>query len=319
MKISVLGDAQDVTALGDADLVLVCADAATLPLTCERLGQALADHEGAPVVAIGTAVLPGTTRQLLIPALEKASGKRAGEDFGVCVEAHSLRHGTLIGELNRASGEVLAALYAGKPGRLVRTDLESAEMFKHAEVAWNALKAGFANEIGTLCKAHGVDAFELLELLSPGELAPGFAFAGAAPVGDLLERARSLGIKAPILDAIPESNALQIERAVAAVAEKRQRRVGILGLQGGPMMAFAQRLIEAGFELRIYGNAAGLEGLTARTVDEVLAHAQTIVVGSMAPEFADLPRRLRDGQTVIDFVRACDSRTIVGLYEGLCW
>lgn len=319
MKISVLGDAQDLTGLGDADLVLVCADAAVLPQVCERLGKALADHEGAPVVAIGTAVLPGTTRQVLIPALEKSSGKRAGEDFGVCVEAHSLRHGTLVGELNRASGDVLASLYSGKPGRLVRTDLETAEMFKHADIAWNALKAGFANEMGTLCKAHGVDAFDLLELLSPGELAPGFAFAGAAPVGDLLERARSLGITAPILGAVPESNALQIERAVAAVAQKRQRRVGILGLQGAPMVAFAQRLLDAGFDLRVYGNAAGLEQVMVRNVDEVLAHAQTIVIGSPSPEFADLPRRLRDGQTVIDFVRACDSRTIVGLYEGLCW
>jgi len=55
------------------------------------------------------------------------------------------------------------------------------------------------------------------------------------------------------------------------------------------------------------------------TINEVLAHAQTIVIGNGSPEFADVPRRIGDGQTIIDFVRVCDSRTILGVYEGICW
>jgi GDP-mannose 6-dehydrogenase len=55
------------------------------------------------------------------------------------------------------------------------------------------------------------------------------------------------------------------------------------------------------------------------TIGEVLAHAQTIVIGNGAPEFAEVPRSVGDGQTVIDFVRVCDSRTILGVYEGICW
>jgi GDP-mannose 6-dehydrogenase len=51
----------------------------------------------------------------------------------------------------------------------------------------------------------------------------------------------------------------------------------------------------------------------------VLSHAQTIVIGNGAAEFADVPRRIHDGQTIIDFVRVCESRTIMGVYEGLCW
>jgi GDP-mannose 6-dehydrogenase len=55
------------------------------------------------------------------------------------------------------------------------------------------------------------------------------------------------------------------------------------------------------------------------TIDDVLSHSQTIVIGNGAPEFADVPRRIGDGQTIIDFVRVCDSRTILGVYEGICW
>jgi hypothetical protein len=51
----------------------------------------------------------------------------------------------------------------------------------------------------------------------------------------------------------------------------------------------------------------------------VLAHAETIVIGNAAPEFADVPKRIAEGQTIIDFVRVSDSRSIAGLYEGICW
>ena len=306
MKISVLGDGRELSSLGNADVVLVCVDAGALAHSCERLGRALAGHEGAPVIAIGSTVLPGSTREVLIPLLEKFSGKRAGEDFGVCVEAHSLRHGTVIGELNRASGDVLAALYARKPGRLVRTELETAEMFRHADNAWNALRAGFANEIGTLCKAHGVDAHALLEMLSPGDLTPGSPFGGASALEELLLRAANVQAPVPILEAVPQSHAVQLERAVQAVAKKGRRQVGVLGLSPS-CTHIAERLLAQGFELHL------------GSVDEVLARAETLVIVSASPEFADLPRRLREGQTIIDLVRACDSRPIVGLYEGLCW
>ena len=50
-----------------------------------------------------------------------------------------------------------------------------------------------------------------------------------------------------------------------------------------------------------------------------MQHAETIVIGNAAPEFAGVPASVGEGQTVIDFVRVCDSRTVLGVYEGLCW
>ena len=51
----------------------------------------------------------------------------------------------------------------------------------------------------------------------------------------------------------------------------------------------------------------------------MLAHARTLVIGNGASEFAEVPGRIEEGQTVIDFVRVSDSRSVAGVYEGLCW
>jgi GDP-mannose 6-dehydrogenase len=370
--------ATDAAAARDADLLIICVGTPSLPngalnlqylgRVCEQIGGALRGHHGAPAVVLRSTVLPGTVRELVIPTLEKFSGKRAGVEFGVCVNPEFLREGsavhdyhhppkTVIGELNRASGGLLASLYARMPGPLIRTDIETAEMIKYADNAWHALKVGFANEIGNLCKALGVDGHHVMEIfcqdtklnLSPYYLKPGFAFGGSCLPKDLralLHKARTLDLSPPILGAILPSNEQQIERAVRAVVEQGKRKVGILGfsfkagtddLRESPVVELAERLIGKGFDLRVFdGNVrlASLHGanrdyilnhishisrLMVGSIDEVLAHAGTIVIGNAAPEFRDVPGRLADGQTVVDLVRICDSRSVAGVYEGICW
>jgi GDP-mannose 6-dehydrogenase len=335
---------------------------------CEQIGKTLAAHQGAPVVVMRSTMLPGSMREVVIPTLEKSSGKRAGEEFGVCINPEFLREGTavhdyyhppktVIGEVNRASGDLLASVYGRMPGPMIRTDIETAEMVKYADNSWHALKVGFANEIGALCKALQVDAHKVMEIfcqdqklnLSPYYLKPGFAFGGSCLPKDvraLLHKAKTLDVVLPILSAVLPSNQLQIERGIQAVVDKGRRKVGILGfsfkagtddLRESPMVELTERLIGKGYDLRVYDKnvqLASLHGanrdyilnriphisrLMVPTIDEVLAHAETIVIGNAAPEFAEVPKRIGDGQTVIDFVRVCDSRTVLGVYEGLCW
>jgi GDP-mannose 6-dehydrogenase len=335
---------------------------------CEEIGRTLATHEGAPVIVMRSTMLPGTMREVVIPTLEKFSGKRAGQEFGVCINPEFLREGTavhdydhppktVIGEVSRASGELLASVYARMPGPLIRTDIETAEMVKYADNAWHALKVGFANEVGNLCKGVGVDAHKVMEIfcqdqklnLSPYYLKPGFAFGGSCLPKDvraLLYKAKTLDLSLPILSAILPSNQLQIERGVQAVVEKGKKKVGILGfsfkagtddLRESPMVELAERLIGKGYELRVYDRSVSLAAvhganrdyilnkiphisrLMVPTIEEVLAHAETLVIGNAAPEFADVPRRIGDHQTVIDFVRVSGSRTVAGVYEGICW
>jgi GDP-mannose 6-dehydrogenase len=142
------------------------------------------------------------------------------------------------------------------------------------------------------------------------------------------------------------SNQLQVERGVQAIVEKGHRRIGILGfsfkagtddLRESPMVEVTERLIGKGYDLRVYDrnvSLACLHGanrdyilnkiphisrLMVPTIEDVLGHAQTIVIGNAAPEFADVPRRIGEGQTIIDFVRVSESRSIAGVYEGICW
>jgi GDP-mannose 6-dehydrogenase len=365
-------------AVRHTDLSLVCVGTPSLPnggidlkyvrRVCEEIGRTLAAHPGAPVIVMRSTMLPGTMREVVIPTLEKFSGKRAGEEFGVCINPEFLREGTavqdyyhppktVIGEMNRASGDLLASLYAAMPGPMIRSDIETAEMVKYADNAWHALKVGFANEIGNLCKGVGVDAHRVMDIfcqdrklnLSPYYLKPGFAFGGSCLPKDvraLLYKAKTLDLSLPILSSILPSNALQIERGLQAVIEKGGRKIGILGfsfkagtddLRESPMVELAERLIGKGYELRVYDRNVSLAAvhganrdyilnkiphisrLMVPTIEEVLTHAQTIVIGNAAPEFAEVPRRIGEHQTVIDFVRVSDSRSVAGVYEGICW
>jgi len=252
---------------------------------------------------------------------------------------------------------VMVKLYGHMPCALIRTDYETAEMVKYADNAWHALKVGFANEIGNLCKAVGVDSHRVMDMfcqdtklnLSPYYLKPGFAFGGSCLPKDLralLYRAKTLDLALPILASILPSNALQVERALQAVIDAGRREVGVLGfsfkagtddLRESPVVELAERLIGKGYELRFYDrnvSLARLHGanreyileriphisrLMVESMDEVLAHAGTLVIGNAAPEFREVPKRLRGTQSIVDLVRVSAERSVAGVYEGICW
>jgi GDP-mannose 6-dehydrogenase len=358
------------------DIVLVCVgtpghangriDLTHLKRVCEEIGAALRTHPGAPVVVIRSTVPPGTTRNVLVPLLEAASGGSAGVEFGVCFNPEFLREGTavhdfydppqtVLGELNHASGDVLAKLYGGLPSPLVRTDLETAEMVKYVCNSWHALKIGFANEIGRLCNAIGIDGHNVMDTfcrdhklnISPSYLKPGFAFGGMCLPKDLralLGEARARDVALPILSAVLPSNQLELDLGVRAVIDAGHRKVGILGisfkpgtddLRESPLVELAERLIGKGFDVRIYDrnvNMAKVSGgnrdyvlhriphiscLLLDTIDALLEHADTVVIGNAAPEFGAVASRVTARQHVVDLVRIADARATSGAYAGL--
>jgi len=375
-RLSATADVAD--AVPNSDLIMVCVgtpsrrngeiDLKHVRRVCQQIGAALPSHPGAPVIVIRSTLLPGTTREFVIPTLEASSGRQAGIDFGVCINPEFLREGsavqdylnppkTVIGELNRASGDLLASLYTELPAPLIRTDIDTAEMVKYADNAWHAVKVGFANEIGRFCKLARVDSHRVMDIfcrdtklnLSRCYLKPGFAFGGSCLPKDLralLHKAKSLDVAMPILSAVLPSNELQIERAVQTVIEHGSRKVGILGLsfkagsddlRNSPVVELAERLLGKGFELRIYDDnvkLASIHGtnrdyilqriphlsaLLVSSIEEVLEHAGTIVIGNAAPEFRDILPRVGYRQTVVDLVRIGECHSVSGVYEGVCW
>ena len=162
----------------------------------------------------------------------------------------------------------------------------------------------------------------------------------------LLYKGKTLDLSLPILASILPSNEQQIERGVRAVIDMHSKKVGILGfsfkagtddLRESPIVELTERLIGKGFDLKIYDsnvNIARIHGanrdyilnhiphisrLMVSSIDEVLDHAETIIIGNAAQEFRDVPRRLNEHQSVIDLVRITDSRSVSGVYEGICW
>jgi GDP-mannose 6-dehydrogenase len=270
---------------------------------CEEIGIALRDKAGFHVVVARSTMLPGTMREVVIPTLEEASGKRAGSDFGVCNNPEFLREGTavhdyrhppktVVGETDARSGDLLVSLYAGIDAPLVRVAIETAEMVKYVDNAWHALKVAFANEIGNICKGLAIDSHEVMEIfckdtklnLSPYYLKPGFAFGGSCLPKDLRAlgyKARSLDLELPLLNSILPSNQRQIDRGYSMITAKGKRKIGVLGfsfkagtddLRESPIVEVIERLIGKGYDLRLYDKAVNMASLTGANRDYVLNH-----------------------------------------------
>jgi len=319
---------------------------------CEQIGQALRTKLTRHTVVIRSTILPGTMRKVAIPTLEEFSGKSAGKDFGVCYNPEFLREGTavkdfhlppktVLGELDRASGDILAAIYEKLQAPLIRTDLNNAEMIKYVDNSWHALKIGFANEIGNLCDAFGVNAEEVMNIfcqdkklnISSAYLKPGFAFGGSCLPKDLRAlsyQAKMHDLQLPILTSVLPSNEMQVARGLNSIIESGNSQVGIFGfsfkagtddLRESPMIEVIERLIGKGYDLKIYDrnvNIAALVGanrdfilnriphisrLMAPSAEAVLDHAKTVVIGNHDPEFAKIPEKLRGDQCMVDLVR----------------
>jgi GDP-mannose 6-dehydrogenase len=365
-------------AIQRSDLSLVCVgtpssangslDLKHVRNVCREIGEALREKGSYHVVVMRSTMLPGSMRGTVIPELEKASGMKAGADFGVCNNPEFLREGTavrdyyhppktLVGELDSGSGERLIELYADLPAPIFRTSVDVAELVKYVDNTWHALKVGFGNEIGRLCKALDLDSHAVMDIfvqdrklnISETYLKPGFAFGGSCLPKDvraLSYMARALDVETPIVNAILPSNAQQIELALRMVMGSGARKVGLLGLsfkagtddlRESPLVELVERLIGKGFDVRIYDrnvNLAHLVGanrdyilnhiphiaeLFVGSAEDVLAHGDLIVIGNRASEFAEGLARLPNGKGVLDLVRLFDARPADGGYQGISW
>ena len=326
---------------------------AHLEQVSEEIGAALAGREGRYTIVIRSTMLPTTCEEIVLPRIEAASGLRAGEGFGLAVNPEFLREGssvrdffdppkTVIGQIDDASGDAVAELYEGLPGPVYRVPLRVAEMTKYVDNSFHALKVGFANEIGAICKALGVDSHTVMDIftsdtklnISPAYLRPGFAFGGSCLPKDvraITHRARRSDVPVPILESILPSNDGQIDRIFRTIEASGKRRVGLLGLsfkpgtddlRESPMVALAERLLGRGFELLIYDPQVAvsrlmganrayvdtriphLSRLMAGSPDSVIHHAEVCVVGAANPDaLAALERVKGNGRIVVDLVR----------------
>jgi GDP-mannose 6-dehydrogenase len=286
-------------------------DVSGVERVCQGIGQALRTKEGFHTVVVRSTVLPGTTDNVVVPTLERASGKKANRDFAVCYNPEFLREGTAIkdffnppftvaGANDPAQLEVLRELYSFTDAKFFATSAATAEMVKYVCNAFHAVKIGFANEVGMLAKELGVDAEEITKIftsdttlnISKAYLTPGFAFGGSCLPKDLralVYCAKHRDLRLPLLESILPSNTEHIERAVEIILRSGKRKVGMLGLsfkpgtddlRESPLVHLAKRLLGEGCELQIWDPSVALGrliGSNRQFIEDEIPHIGSLL------------------------------------------
>jgi GDP-mannose 6-dehydrogenase len=314
-----------VHAVKTTDVSLVCVGTPSKPngsldlghvrRVCEEIGAALATKNERHTIVIRSTMLPGSVESVAQPALEEASGKKAGTDFGLCVNPEFLREGTslkdfyappftLIGASDEQTAKIVASLYAEIDAPVFTTSIKTAEMVKYVCNCFHALKVSFGNEIGNICKALELDSHEVMNVfcadtklnLSSYYLKPGFAFGGSCLPKDLRAvtyKAKELDVEVPLLTAISITNRLQIERALDMVLRTGKKRIGILGfsfkagtddLRESPMVTLIETLIGKGLDLVIYDrdvSLARLFGSNKEYIEQGIPHIAKLMRSSI--------------------------------------
>jgi GDP-mannose 6-dehydrogenase len=297
-------------AIAGTDISLVCVgtpsrkngslDLSYLERVAEQIGAALKDKDGYHVVVVRSTVLPGTTHDVVIPAIERTSGKQYGAGFGVTVNPEFLREGTaihdfrhppltLVGHNYQSDAIPTKALYANVDAPFETTTIRTAEMMKYASNTWHALKVTFANEIGNICKRVGIDSHEVMSIFCKDEklnlssyyMKPGFAFGGSCLPKDvraLQYRAKEVDLDIPVIQSILSSNQLQIRHAIDEIVETGMKRIGVLGfsfkagtddLRESPIVILAEALLGKGYSLRIYDRNVSIARLVGANKDYI--------------------------------------------------
>jgi GDP-mannose 6-dehydrogenase len=366
-------------AVKQTDLAIVCVgtpsqdngniDLSSVLRVCEQIGQALASKQEYFTVVIRSTVIPGTMLGTVIPTLQRCSGKKVGVDFGVCMNPEFLREGTsvddfynppktVIGELDKKSGEGLAQLYKDFPGPKVRTELGVAEMVKYADNAFHALKITFANEMGNIAQAMGVDSHTLMQIfcldtklnLSPYYLKPGFAFGGSCLPKDLRSLtylAKRRDVDVPVLNSILESNNYQIKKVVKKLMSFKGRSLGFLGLtfkegtddlRESPIVELVETMIGKGYQIRIHDHNVTLakligsnklyiekeiphiSQLLCSSAEELVAQCDILVLASKEKAYVKALQNVNGNKSVVDLVRFFTPDQHPSLeYYGICW
>ena len=333
------------------------------------IGAAIRDKPGSHTIALRSTVPPGTTEERVRPVLEASAGRKVGDRLSLVFNPEFLREGssvkdfhqppqTVIGSLDEAGYDVMARLYDGLPGEVVRTTTRVAESVKYLCNVFHALKIVFANEAGSVLKACGLDGREVMKIfcqdtqlnISPAYLRPGFAFGGSClpkEVKGFLALARQMDVPIPALAALLDSNAAHVDRAFQMVARDGRRKVALFGLafkpgtddlRDSPLVTLAERLVGRGFELSIFDGFVKisqllgknkefidreiphLDRLLAPTPEAALDGAQVIVVGHADAATRQVIAAHARGCRIVDLSGYADLRVSgAARYEGICW
>lgn len=352
------------TAIQNTDITFICVgtpskkdlslDLTYIKKSAEEIGKQLKEKNKYHVVVVKSTVLPGTTKEVILPTLEKFSNKKAGDGFGVAMNPEFLKEGVAIedflkpdrivfGYYDSKSKESLEEIYKGFTCPIVKTSLTSAEMIKYASNSFLATKVSFANEIGNLCKKLGIDAYEVADGMGYDKrigrsfLDSGIGWGGSCFPKDLdalTKWAEKNDGKTMIINAAIQINNQQplklIELLKKYIPNLQGKTIGILGLSFKPdtddiresrAIPVVEKLLENKAKIKAYDPQAMdnfkkiFPNIIYCSKAEEVLESDAILITTKWDEFKKLDYKEK---IVIDGRRLEEAKK-ARIYEGVCW
>ena len=331
----------------------------------EQIGVSLGDKNSFHVIVIRSTVPPGTNHRFG-KVVERASNKKRNVDFSVVSNPEFMREGSavddyynpaviVIGSGSKKALDIVKMIYRGIDAPVIETDIEVAEIIKHVNNSFHALKISFANEIGNICKKVGIDSRKVMNLfcqdaklnIAPSYFKPGFAYGGSCLPKDL-KALKTLAhdnyVSSPVIEAIERSNENQKEIALKIVTSKDKKRIGVIGLsfkvgtddlRYSPTVELVEKLLGKGYEIRIYDENVYLSQLIGANKEyiekhiphiaqlisddlgKVIANSQVLVITHDCAQLGELLKHYPE-KIVVDLVGVTNQISNPD-YEGICW
>jgi len=262
------GSINNTEAIKKSDVTFICVGTPSLPdgsadlsaveSSAKDVGTILKDKNDYHVVVTKSTIVPGTTENLVLPIVEKYSGKRVGKDFGLCMNPEFLRQGQavhdslnpdriVIGQFDKRSGDVLQHIYGSYDCQKMRCEIKAAELIKYAANSLLAIKISFANEFSRISEKFNIDVYEVMKgvgldfRINPMFLNAGCGFGGSCfpkDVKAIVALSKKIGVETPLLDAVLYTNELQpmhlVDLIKHTVGNLKGKTVAFLGLSFKP-------------------------------------------------------------------------------------
>jgi len=357
----------DYKVITDTDLILICVGTPSKPdgsinlryikNAAIGLGSVLSSKKGYHVVATRSTIIPNTTKEVIIPIIERYAGNKVGFAYnpeflqeGKAVQAFFNPQRLIIGELNKRAGNVLLKAFKDIPAAIFRTDLTTAEMIKYASNAFLATKISFINEIANICQRAGVDVYDVVKGLSfdyriGGEfLNAGIGFGGSCLPKDvaalIYASMNHFGYRPELLRTVLDINEMQpskmIDIAESKLGSLRNKTIAVLGLafkpntddiRNAPAIGIIKLLLAKGAVVRAYDPQAldNAKRVFPQRVDfcssaaEAIADSDCVLIATEWDEFKNIS--LYHGKMVIDGRRALEPSKAKSIcdYQGVSW
>ncbi|MEM1610501.1 MAG: UDP-glucose/GDP-mannose dehydrogenase family protein [Sulfolobales archaeon] len=353
-----------VEAVVKSDLTLITVGTPSLPdgsadisyvkKAVEMIGKGIKAKGAKHLVVIKSTVPPGTS--MAMRRYLESMGLRYEVDFDLAMNPEFLREGSAVEDFLRPdrivigvwspwARDMLLELYKEIESPKVVTDPTTAEFVKYVSNVFLALKISFSNEVGDLCKAMGVDSYEVFRIVGMDKrigysyFGSGLGFGGSCFPKDLkawIKFAESLGQRAIIAEAALHVNNERPAKAIKLLKKHLGslygRRIGVLGLsykvntddvRESKGIEVAMLLLKEGARVYVNDPAAlnnakkilGDSVIYAEDPQELLNEVEAVVIATEWPQYETLDYR---GKIVVDGRRVKKAKE-AKIYEGMTW